>query len=348
MVLYVLYDKSSCRLLCGGAWGRQHTLNPDSRCPGGVQRPWWPGAGHHLFTTTSQLHSWECSQVLSFPCRCGDVGGLVLLLKEGTPQQKNGKETFFFLVYIIFLFWCWCWFNSFNASMQPPKKQLSPSGRWPINSSQFPKISWGSNIISASKNKHSTQKHDCNLFFGGIPNKKPSISRPVTGREAKILTTAVKGVFNVVQLLFLPKSWFSGKLPTKWKETNKYWRETCQFPMNHDYGRVKTMGIFMTKLHRTYPNPSPLAARRDSTSQVVFSETSEIPAKSTKLKASWRLRGMLVHFIWSNHSDRFPPNGGLVREMGPRLFQENPGWRNIIPFGQISCSLIWVKFPWEL
>ena len=38
---------------------------------------------------------------------------------------------------------------------------------------------------------------------------------------------------------------------------------------------------------------------------------------------------ILVYFrsIYSATShDQFPANGGLVREMGPRLFQENPGW----------------------
>ena len=38
---------------------------------------------------------------------------------------------------------------------------------------------------------------------------------------------------------------------------------------------------------------------------------------------------------WSH--DRFPPNGGLVREIP--LFQENPSWWNIMPFGQNSQRL---------
>ncbi len=37
--------------------------------------------------------------------------------------------------------------------------------------------------------------------------------------------------------------------------------------------------------------------------------------------------------IIATSHDRFPPNGGLVREIP--LFQGNLGWWNIIPFGQI-------------
>ena len=34
---------------------------------------------------------------------------------------------------------------------------------------------------------------------------------------------------------------------------------------------------------------------------------------------------------------KHPGSVFLGREMGPRLFQANLGWRNIIPFGQIQC-----------